>query len=138
MTQHARPSLFARLFRRGRVVGLLAVALLLALATTTAACSSSQPTSTAGATDATIIDVRTPAEYADGHLQGAINIDIYASDFAAKIAALPKDATYIVYCRTGVRAGNAVTQMKAIGISHVTSGGGYQDASKSTGLPIVK
>jgi len=89
------------------------------------------------ASGATIIDVRTAPEYAAGHLQGAVNIDVQSADFGAKIANLPKDGKYIVYCQSGVRAGNAQTQMKAVGFTNVTSAGGIADASKSTGLPIV-
>jgi len=88
-------------------------------------------------TGATIIDVRTPSEYASGHLQGAVNIDIQGTDFAAKIAAYPKDGRYILYCRSGVRAGNALQVMKSMGFTDVTNAGGYAAASKATGLPIV-
>ena len=115
-------------------VRLLAGVVALALATVMTACSLREPLDASGAT---IVDVRTPGEYAAGHLQGAINIDIYAADFGALIAALPKDATYIVYCRSGVRSADAVAQMKAAGLSDVIDAGGYQNASKSTGLPIV-
>jgi len=86
---------------------------------------------------ATIIDVRTPAEYQAGHLKGAINIDVQSADFATKIAALPKDKPYVLYCRSGVRAGNAQAQMKAAGFTNVTNAGGMVQASQSTGLPIV-
>jgi phage shock protein E len=44
-----------------------------------------------------VLDVRTPAEYASGHLAHAQNIDVEASDFATKIAALDKNVTYAVY-----------------------------------------
>ncbi|MCL2489109.1 MAG: rhodanese-like domain-containing protein [Propionibacteriaceae bacterium] len=86
---------------------------------------------------ATIIDVRTAAEFAAGHLQGAVNIDVQSADFGTTIANLPKDGTYIVYCQSGVRAGNAQSQMKAAGFTDVTNAGGIAAAAKSTGLPIV-
>ena len=84
----------------------------------------------------TVIDVRTPGEYAAGHLEGAINIDIQAADFAAKIAALSKNETYIVYCRSGNRSATAAAQMTQLGLD-VTDAGGLQEASRTTGLPIV-
>ena len=66
-----------------------------------------------------VLDVRTPAEYASGHLPQAQNIDIEGSDFAARIAALDKTATYAVYCRSGNRASAAMEQMAAAALTHV-------------------
>ncbi|MCL2652516.1 MAG: rhodanese-like domain-containing protein [Propionibacteriaceae bacterium] len=86
---------------------------------------------------ATIIDVRTASEYASGHLQGAVNIDVQSADFGAKIATMPKDGKYIVYCRSGARASTAQSQMKAVGFTNVTNAGGIDAASTATGLPIV-
>jgi phage shock protein E len=86
----------------------------------------------------TIIDVRTPEEYADGHLEGAVNIDVQAADFAERVAELPTDAEYTVYCRTGSRAGAAVAQMTALGFTDVTNAGSLADASASTGLPVTR
>lgn len=93
-------------------------------------------TPTLDLSQATIVDVRTPAEYADGHLEGAINIDIQASDFTAQIEALPKDTEYYVYCLSGVRATSAARLMVSAGLDTVNLGG-VQDASKATGIPIV-
>jgi len=100
------------------------------------ACSSAQPIDMKNVT--AVIDVRTPSEFAEGHLQGSINDDIQGAAFAAQIAKLDKNGTYVVYCKSGNRAGQAVTAMKAIGINNVTNAGGYTDASKATGLPLVK
>ncbi|MEN9306064.1 MAG: hypothetical protein RLY76_1332, partial [Actinomycetota bacterium] len=47
-----------------------------------------------------IVDVRTPEEFAAGHLQGAVNLDVSASTFDSQIAALDKDVVYAVYCRS--------------------------------------
>jgi len=100
-------------------------------------CGSSSGGTSIDTTGATIIDVRTAAEYAGGHLQGAVNIDVQSADFGSKIAALPKDGKYIVYCQSGVRAGTAQAQMKAAGFTDVTNAGGISAASTATGLPIV-
>lgn len=67
-----------------------------------------------------IIDVRTPEEFASGHLPGAINIDIADSDFAAQVAQLDPDATYAVYCRTDNRSSAAIDIMEAQGITQTT------------------
>jgi len=65
-----------------------------------------------------VLDVRTPAEFAEGHLPQAKNIDFEAPDFAAKIATLDKNAPYAVYCRSGNRSGSALEQMSAAGFTH--------------------
>ena len=88
--------------------------------------------------NAVIIDVRTPAEYQAGHLEGARNIDVQGATFASEIAALPKDAAYALYCRSGVRAGNALSMMKQAGFSNVTNLGGIDAAAKTTGRAIVQ
>ena len=85
-----------------------------------------------------VIDVRTPSEYAAGHLKGAVNIDVQSSSFATQIAKLDKNGTYVIYCKSGNRAGQAITQMQSMGFKNLTNAGGYADASKSTGLPIVQ
>jgi len=98
-----------------------------------AGCSSS-----AGLAEGTVVlDVRTPAEYKAGHLQGAQNIDIEAADFQNRISKLDKAATYFVYCHSGNRAGQAITIMKSMGFTKLTNGMGIDAASKTSGLPIV-
>ncbi|OIP83755.1 MAG: hypothetical protein AUK44_04345 [Porphyromonadaceae bacterium CG2_30_38_12] len=62
-----------------------------------------------------ILDVRTPHEFAAGHLKGAVNIDIYQDNFYARIDKLDKKATYMVYCRTSNRSGAAVGYMRQNG-----------------------
>ena len=84
-----------------------------------------------------IIDVRTPEEFTDGHLEGAINIDIYNPAFEDSISALDTDGEYVVYCRSGHRSGHALMMMNAMGIDDVTNLGGVLEASASTGIPIV-
>ena len=115
---------------------LIATVVALGVVTGTAACSTSQPIDMKSVT--AVIDVRTPAEFASGHLQGAVNDDIQSAAFATQIAKLDKNGTYVVYCKSGNRAGQAVTAMKAIGINNVTNAGGYTDASKATGLALVQ
>jgi rhodanese-related sulfurtransferase len=84
-----------------------------------------------------VVDVRTPAEFAAGHLEGATNIDIEASTFSAKIANLDKGAPYFVYCRSGNRSSQAVAQMKKAGFTAVTDGGGMTAAAQTAGRSIV-
>jgi phage shock protein E len=85
-----------------------------------------------------IVDVRTPMEFADGHLRGAINIDVESPDFLATVEKLSKAGDYVVYCHTGRRAGIAIDEMKQDGFNgRLVNAGGYQDASAATGLAIV-
>lgn len=74
----------------------------------------------------TVVDVRTPAEFATGHVQGALNLDIEAADADQKIAGLGKDRHYLVYCHSGRRAKDAVARMQAVGLT-ARSGGGIED-----------
>jgi phage shock protein E len=80
-----------------------------------------------------VLDVRTPAEYATGHLPNAQNIDIESADFATKIGALDKNATYAVYCHSGNRSGVALEQMTAAGFTHVYDLAGGITAWQSMG-----
>ncbi len=66
-----------------------------------------------------ILDVRTPSEFAEGHLESAINIDFYASDFEDKLQDLDATKTYVVYCKSGGRSANAAGKMATLGINHV-------------------
>lgn len=85
--------------------------------------------------DVVIIDVRTPEEFAGGHLDGARLIDIQGEDFAERIAELDPDATTVVYCRTGNRSANAVAMMDRQGFSDLYDAGGYADLAEA-GAPV--
>ncbi|WP_082099011.1 rhodanese-like domain-containing protein [Demequina iriomotensis] len=63
-----------------------------------------------------VIDVRTPAEYAEGHLPDAVNIDVSDAGFDAAIAELDPAGDYAVYCRSGSRSRAAVDRMAAAGV----------------------
>ncbi|MDN4483040.1 rhodanese-like domain-containing protein [Demequina lignilytica] len=63
-----------------------------------------------------VIDVRTPAEYAEGHLPEAVNIDVQGADFDAQVAALDPEGEYAVYCRSGNRSRAAIEEMAADGV----------------------
>lgn len=58
-----------------------------------------------------VLDVRTPDEYNEGHIKGAINIDIRQDDAFVKIDKLNRNARYIVYCRTNHRSEVVVEHM---------------------------
>ena len=83
------------------------------------------------------LDVRTPGEFMSGFIQGAQNIDFQSGNFENEIAALDKNATYAVYCRSGNRSGQAVKVMHDAGFHNVYNlNGGVIDWTNA-GLPLV-
>ncbi|TQM57205.1 rhodanese-like domain-containing protein [Humibacillus xanthopallidus] len=85
----------------------------------------------------TVVDVRTPAEYAQGHLPGAVNIDVSAPDFATRIAALDRAGSYAVYCHSGNRSAAAVAAMTGAGFTHVYHLAGGIGAWADSGRSVV-
>ncbi len=85
----------------------------------------------------TLLDVRTPEEFAAGHIAGAENIDFYASDFADQIGALDHGERYVVYCKSGNRSGQATAMMAQEGFASVTDVDGGIEAWETAGLPTV-
>lgn len=84
-----------------------------------------------------IIDVRTPQEFAEGHIAGAELIDISQPDFAERIAALDPAATYFVYCRSDNRSGVATEMMLGMGFTSMFELRGGTVAWQQAGLPLV-
>ena len=74
---------------------------------------------------ATVIDVRTPVEIAEGALPGALTI-IHADIVSGVNAlALPNDTPLVLYCRSGNRSGIAAAALQSEGYTQVTNGGSY-------------
>jgi rhodanese-related sulfurtransferase len=63
--------------------------------------------------------VRTPEEFAQGHIAGAINYNVEDPMFAELVAGLDPAVTYAVYCRSGNRSQVAVEQMTGAGITSI-------------------
>jgi phage shock protein E len=84
-----------------------------------------------------LLDVRTPAEYADGHIDGAANIDLNAPDFADRVAELDPTVTYAVYCRSGNRSATATAYMLQQGFAPPYELAGGIVAWQSAGLPVA-
>jgi len=85
-----------------------------------------------------IIDVRTPEEFAEGHIDGAVNIPVEYPDFMDQVSQLDPSATYAVYCRSGNRSQPAVAGMNEVGITGI-----YELESGTTGwtgegMPLVQ
>ena len=74
-----------------------------------------------------LLDVRTEAEFAEGHIPGAVCLPLDAlADKAAQV--LPdKSAEILVYCRSGSRSAKAARKLTGLGYTHVADFGGIQD-----------
>ena len=89
-------------------------------------------------TSVVVLDVRTASEYAEGHIEGSINIDQGQSDFMEKArAALPADRKIAIYCRSGRRSANAAGRLADEGYLCVNLKGGII-AWKESGKPVVQ
>jgi len=84
-----------------------------------------------------VLDVRTAAEFAEGHLENAINIDVEGVQFDAGIAQLDKTKTYAVYCRSGRRSGNAVEKMSSAGFTSLFNLNAGIIDWQNQGFPVV-
>jgi len=126
-----------------RVVVLVVCALFLQ------ACTGSQQEETLGAKDfqskfeemsdqAQLLDVRTPEEFAGGHLDRALNMDIKGADFEDGLKNLHKNQPVFVYCLSGGRSAAAAEILKKQGFTQVYNLKGGIMAWKSEGLPITE
>ena len=84
-----------------------------------------------------IIDVRTQAEHAAGHLEPALHLDLQDGTFEQALAGLDKTASYLLYCRSGNRSGIAAQMMLDAGFANVKNLGSLEEASAALDLPIV-
>ena len=69
--------------------------------------------------DFVIIDVRTPQELAEGHIENVINLDFYPETFRNELNKLDKDKKYLIYCRSGNRSGKTVPIMVELNFREV-------------------
>jgi rhodanese-related sulfurtransferase len=83
-----------------------------------------------------LLDVRTPQEYAEGHIAGAVNVPY--DQLATRLAEVPKDKDVVLYCRSGRRAGIAADVLAANGYSRLSHLEGDMNAWMEKGRPVVK
>ncbi len=86
---------------------------------------------------AVVLDVRTPGEYADGHLVGARNVNVGAADFRARVESLDRTTPVYLYCRSGNRSRQAAEIMREMGFTTLYNAGGYADL-KRAGAEVVE
>jgi rhodanese-related sulfurtransferase len=123
-----------------KVIAILASALLLAgcsISSNAVDLSVSEFSSKVAEAGVITLDVRTPGEFNEGHIEGAILVDFQSGNFENEIASLDKNQTYAVYCRSGNRSGQAVKVMSDAGFTKLYNlDGGVIDWANS-GLPLV-
>ena len=72
-----------------------------------------------GNPDFIILDVRTSSEFHDGHIKGALSIDVNLPSFSEELEQSDRNATYLVYCRSGNRSRTALAIMEDLGFTHI-------------------
>ena len=87
---------------------------------------------------AILVDVRTPDEYADGHIEGALNIDWNGTQFQSDAGKLDKSKPVYVYCGVGARSARAMAAMQRLGFRELHNLGGGLMAWREAGLPLGK
>lgn len=85
-----------------------------------------------------ILDVRTPEEIANGAIENSIKIDYYSDTFLEEIDELDKENTYLVYCRSGGRSGEATKLMEELGFQKVYDMSGGFSQWEAEDLPFIK
>jgi len=81
-----------------------------------------------------LLDVRTPEEFAAGHIPGAVNIPY--DQVAGRLAEIPKDDEVVLYCRSGRRAGLAAEVLAASGYTRLAHLEGDMQGWQSAGRPV--
>jgi len=85
-----------------------------------------------------LLDVRTPGEFREGHLAGALNVPV--DEVAARhgVLGVPRDGDIVVYCKSGKRAARARETLQSLGYSNVKLLEGSADAWRAEGRPLVQ
>ena len=84
-----------------------------------------------------ILDVRTPKEYNESHIENSINIDYKSKNFKEEVEKLDKNNRYIVYCHSGRRSSDAIKLMEKSGFIDLKNISGGIRAWKKNKCPIV-
>jgi rhodanese-related sulfurtransferase len=85
-----------------------------------------------------VLDVRTPKEFAAGHIAGATNINFQSADFAKTITGLATNQAYLVHCAVGGRSTQALPKLEQLQLQSIYHLDGGIKAWEKAGLPVVK
>lgn len=86
----------------------------------------------------TVLDVRTPDEYKEGHIAGAKNIDFTEGDFETKAGELDKSKSYLVHCASGRRSTASLEVLQKLGFKRLYHLDGGFNGWKKSGNPVEK
>jgi len=86
--------------------------------------------------DVQLVDVRTPEEFAEGHIPNAINININGNDFESETSKLDKEKPVMVYCKMGGRSAKAASNLKEQGFKDISDLDGGITSWKEAGKII--
>ncbi|GEM_PF-6178827 len=84
-----------------------------------------------------IVDIRTPREYQEGHIKGAINLDFLQPDFKEQVAKMDRNKKYLYYCLSGCRSQRAEKLARELGFKEVYELRGGLNAWKEAGYSLV-
>lgn len=88
--------------------------------------------------DCILIDVRSPTEFATGHIEGSINLPL-GCDLSQMIGTCPNtDANILVFCASGMRSSTFKTLLEQQGYKHVINGGGVGTVALTLNKPIIR
>jgi rhodanese-related sulfurtransferase len=85
-----------------------------------------------------VLDVRTPKEFTDGHIAGATNLNFNAPDFEERLGQLDKSKTWLVHCASGGRSTQSLVALKKLGFQSVVHLDGGLKAWQKAGKPVEK
>ena len=88
--------------------------------------------------DFLIIDVRTPSEYKNGHLKGAVNINLISETIKEDLSKLDSRKIYLIYCRSGYRSSLAVSMMQKLEFAFIYHMANGIIEWNAEGLPVEK
>lgn len=86
----------------------------------------------------TMLDVRSPSEYAEDHIAGATNINVNSFMFEESVQKLDKNKSYVVYCQSGGRSARACSLLDSLGFKNAANLEGGISAWKREGLAVEK
>lgn len=86
----------------------------------------------------TVLDVRTPSEFGDGHIESAKNIDFNTPGFETEVGKLDRDKTYLVHCAAGGRSTRSLKVFERLGFKKIVHLDGGINAWTKEGQPVTK
>lgn len=84
----------------------------------------------------TVVDVRLDREWREGHIPGAVHIEL--GELKSRAGELPRDSTVAVTCSVGQRSSTGVSMLQALGFQQVENIAGGTTAWKRAGFPVAQ